>query len=74
LRYAQPYWQRPVTGNRRCLFNIEETKAQHQKLNTKSSTKAEIVGIDDVLPQALWTKYFMEVQGYGVSTILNQDN
>jgi hypothetical protein len=45
-----------------------------QKLNTKSSTEAELVGLDDVLPQALWTKYFMEAQGYGVSTILNQDN
>jgi hypothetical protein len=45
-----------------------------QKLNTKSSTEAELVGLDDVLPQALWTKYFMEAQGCGVSTILNQDN
>jgi hypothetical protein len=43
-------------------------------LNTKSSTEAELVGVDDVLPQALWTKYFMEAQGYGVTTILNQDN
>jgi hypothetical protein len=48
--------------------------SKKQKLNTKSSTEAELVGIDDVLPQALWTKYFMEAQGYGVSTILNQDN
>jgi hypothetical protein len=45
-----------------------------QKLNTTSSTEAELVGIHDVLPQALWTKYFMEAQGYGVTTILNQDN
>jgi hypothetical protein len=48
--------------------------SKKQKLNTKSSTEAELVGVDDVLPQALWTKYFMEAQGYGVSTILNQDN
>jgi hypothetical protein len=47
--------------------------SKKQKLNTKSSTEAELVGIDDVLPQALWTKYFMEAQGYGVTTILNQD-
>jgi hypothetical protein len=45
-----------------------------QKLNTKSSTEAELVGIGDVLPQALWTKHFIEAQDYGVSTILNQDN
>jgi hypothetical protein len=48
--------------------------SRRQKLNTKSSTEAELVGIDDVLPQAIWTKYFMESQGYGVTTILNQDN
>jgi hypothetical protein len=48
--------------------------SRKQKLNTKSSTEAELVAVDDVLPQALWTKYFMEAQGYGVSTILNQDN
>jgi hypothetical protein len=48
--------------------------SKRQKLNTKSSTEAELVGIGDVLPQALWTKYFMEARGYGVTTILNQDN
>jgi hypothetical protein len=48
--------------------------SKKQKLNTKSSTEAELVGIDDVLPQALWTTYFLEEQGYGTSTILNQDN
>jgi Reverse transcriptase (RNA-dependent DNA polymerase) len=29
-----------------------------QKLNTKSSTEAELVGINDVIPQALWTNIF----------------
>jgi hypothetical protein len=48
--------------------------SRRQKLNAKSSTEAELVGIGDVLPQALWTNYFMESQGYGVTTILNQDN
>jgi hypothetical protein len=47
--------------------------SKKQKLNTKSSTEAELVGIDNVLPEALWTKYFIEAQDYGVSTILNQD-
>jgi hypothetical protein len=48
--------------------------SRRQKLNTKNSTKAGLVDMGDVLPQALWTKYFMEPQGYGVTTILNQDN
>jgi hypothetical protein len=50
------------------------SQSSKQKLNTKSSTEAELVGIDDVLPRALWTKYFMEAQGYGITTIMNQDN
>ena len=46
-----------------------------QKLNTKSSTEAELVGADDAVPQMLWTKYFLESQGYGIDeNILNQDN
>jgi hypothetical protein len=49
------------------------SSSKKQKLNTKSSTKAELVGVNGVLPQALWTKYFMELQGYRVTTILNQD-
>jgi hypothetical protein len=49
--------------------------SEKQKLNTKSSTEApELVGINDVLPQALWTKYFLDAQVYGTTTILNQDN
>jgi hypothetical protein len=30
--------------------------SRKQKLNTKGSTKAELVAVDNVLPQALWTK------------------
>jgi hypothetical protein len=44
-------------------------------LNTKSSTEAELVGADDVLPQMLWTLYFLEAQGYKIdNNILYQDN
>jgi hypothetical protein len=50
------------------------SSSTRQKLNTKSSTEAELVGLDDVLPQALWTKCFVEAQCHGVSTVLNQDN
>jgi hypothetical protein len=46
-----------------------------QKLNTKSSTEAELVGVADVLPQALWTRYFMEAQGQEIDdNLLYQDN
>jgi hypothetical protein len=38
-----------------------------QRLNMKSSTEAELVGVDDVMAQVLWTRYFLvEAQGYEV--------
>jgi hypothetical protein len=46
-----------------------------QRLNTKSSTEAELVGVDDVSAQILWTRYFLEGQGYDVKdNTLYQDN
>jgi hypothetical protein len=44
-------------------------------LNTKSSTEAELVGVDDRMPQILWTRYFLEAQGYKVrENKIYQDN
>ncbi len=45
-----------------------------QKINTKSSTEAELVGADDVINQLIWTKRFLAAQGYDTPTILYQDN
>jgi hypothetical protein len=46
-----------------------------QKLNTRSSTEAELVGVDDLMPAICWTQYFMEAQGYKVTeNIVYQDN
>jgi hypothetical protein len=48
--------------------------SKKQKLNTKSSTECELMGVDDASPQMLWTRYFIEGQGYGVeASILKQD-
>ena len=46
-----------------------------QKLNTRSSTESEVVGVDDLMPAILWTRLFMEAQGYDVKeNIIYQDN
>jgi hypothetical protein len=46
-----------------------------QKLNTTSSTEAEVVAAEDVMPQVIWTRYFLIEQGVEVShNILYQDN
>ena len=46
-----------------------------QKLNTGSSTEAELVGIDDALKYIMWGLYFIQAQGFEVKkNILIQDN
>jgi len=47
-----------------------------QKLNTKSSTEAELVAIDDAMGQILWTRNFLIRQGIRITTATNiyQDN
>ena len=50
-------------------------KSTKHMLNTKSSTKAELVGASDYLLNVLWVKMFMEAQGYKIEeNILEQDN
>jgi hypothetical protein len=50
-------------------------KSGTQKLNTKSSTEAELVGVSDSTGQVVWTRNFLLEQGYnmGPATIY-QDN
>ena len=44
-------------------------------MNTKSSTESELVGTDDILPDALWTGYLLKAQGYeSTKSIIAQDN
>ena len=38
--------------------------SRKQKINTKSSTTAELVGVDNAIIMVLWTKLFLEAQGY----------
>jgi hypothetical protein len=45
------------------------------KLNTRSSTEAELVSVDDCMPAICWTRYFLQAQGYAVNeNIVYQDN
>jgi hypothetical protein len=46
----------------------------NQKINTQSSTESELVGFDDVLSKILWSKLFIEAQGFEVkANIVYQD-
>ena len=49
--------------------------SRKQKLNTKSSTESELVAVDDISTMVLWTKLFLEEQGYILEkNIIYQDN
>ena len=46
-----------------------------QKVNSRLSTEAELIGIDDVISKILWSKRFIEAQGFELeSNIVYRDN
>ena len=47
-----------------------------QKINTKSSTEAELVAIDDCIGHAIWLRHFLLAQGYkkAETIVILQDN
>jgi hypothetical protein len=50
-------------------------KSSGQKINTKSSTEAELVGLSDSTGQVVWTRNFLLEQGYDVGpATIYQDN
>ena len=60
-----------MTMGRGALLNV----SRKHKLNVGSSTESELVSIADVLGIMMWSKYFMEAQGYTIeNNVLFQDN
>ena len=56
-------------------WGVLMSKSKKQKLNTRSSTEGEIVGVSDYMPNMVWARQFLEEQGVNVNTnILYQDN
>jgi hypothetical protein len=51
------------------------TALTKQKLNTRSSTESELVGVDEMMLIIIWTCYFLLSQGYGIiKNLLLQNN
>ena len=51
------------------------TGSTKQKLNTRSSTEAELVAADDFLAKVLWVRLFMADQGINLTeNMVGQDN
>ena len=74
--YAPHQDMRSHTGGCSSFGNgVVMSRSSKQKLNSKSSTEAEVIGVSDILPYNLWTIYFLEAQGYELSeNILYQNN
>ena len=54
-----------------CVYSM----SQRQRLNTRSSTEAELVGVNNAMNMVLWCCLFLEAQGFMVTdNILYQDN
>jgi len=51
------------------------SKSTVQRLNTTSSAEAELVGLADSAGQVLWTREFLQHQGYNVGpAVIKEDN
>ena len=62
-------------GNMSYGLGTLHTKSLKQKLNRKSSTEAELVGVSEYLPYNIWMTNFLEKQGYKpTSNVIYQDN
>ena len=50
-------------------------KSSKQKLNTKSTTESEVVGVSEYLPYNFWQVHFFQHHGYGIrNNVIYQDN
>ena len=67
---------RSHTGSTFSLGNgVVFADSTKQKVNVQSSTEAEMIGVDDRISKILWTKRFIENQGFKINlNIIYQDN
>jgi hypothetical protein len=74
--YAVHYDMKSHTGGAISLGRgAVMSKSLKHKLNVKSSTKAELVGASDYVPNSLWAARFLKHQGYPLkNNYLHQDN
>jgi hypothetical protein len=62
-----------------CLMTMEKgaacSSSNMMKCNTQSSTDAELISWHNKLPDIIWTRYFVECQGYEIDEyVIFQDN
>jgi hypothetical protein len=62
-----------------CLMTMGKgaacSSSNKMKCNTRSSTETELISLHDKLPDVIWTRYFVECQGYEIEEyVIFQDN
>ena len=56
-------------------YGVLHGKSSKQKINTKSSTESEVVGMTEYIPYNIWLLMFLQAQGYEiVNNTVYQDN
>ena len=56
-------------------YGVVACKSAMEKINVKSSTEAELVGLAEYLPYNIWLLMFLKHQGYGIKhNTIYQDN
>jgi hypothetical protein len=51
------------------------SSSNKMKCSSKSSTQTELIALYDKLPDVIWTRYFVECQGYNIDKCtIFQDN
>ena len=75
LPYIHPD-MRSRTGTTYSLgVGATSSSSTKQKVNSRSSTVAELIGIDDKIAKVMWTKKFIECEGFPIKlNIVHQDN
>ena len=54
---------------------LVSSMSKRKKLNSRSSTEAELIRSDGVIPAFLWLRYFIEAQRFKVEDeVMYQDN
>ena len=54
-----------------CVYSM----SNKHKLNSRSSTEAELIAVNDAMSKILWTRLFIQAQGYKVvDNVIYQDN
>ena len=76
MSYAVHQDMRGQTGGAISMgHGLVNQKSLKQKLNSKSSTVTELIGLSDMVPHIILIKIFLDIQGYVVKeNVLYQDN